>query len=1084
MQALWYEPCDPAILARVLAATDADPDARTLWSHALLAAASDARGQYRPPRDVKDTLATDVPFLDRITIARAAAVAELAELATKARRSAGPRTPGNPLICRFARSLAYDVARNAPPLLAEHGGPLDAACAPRPDAYVPIVNALKKLITDALASEQTGLAIETARCLHGLAAQSDFKDLKGPEAPDLSVLREQAADSLRRARERLAPAIGVPLTVEQLEAMGLDEQLRFTREHASFANPGVAVSPSGLYRIETVCGYLTLLNATRTIERHHARLVSLYGTDPFLGRPGLVRIVPEAEGLEAEGSPYWWAGGFQSGDLTVLRFNASHIASLGRGLTHKLTHRFDGAVYGGLPGWLAEGKAVWTGSAYGQMIETSFIPNHCEYGTIEATMLKGYGGQDKLEDLVAGTVEDYRDNYVAGYALYVYLSSWEENGKRLYADALRRFQEQYASKGRNPKGWFQTCFCDGADGRPKGMKEFAGRFAEFINGFYWLNRKPWVDRYTEKRVEEAPANHRLLFDYPTWQFSRNRAEPWFGQGQAAIAGDLLARVGNRHDAALAFVWGFEVDEWSTYRALRLADLLDKLGEERAAWVLRKETQVRVQRDDVPDAGRSPLLSSLPRLNTYLALLAEASEHHRDAGRPRTAAALAADHDHLADRLGLPRSPSRSAADAADAAALAPPFDAPPRYVGHLGWMEDELTGYEEHRTPNLWYDDGEGGVHIGREKPREKTGQLDRSAHQRDAFVRGREWLLPGRYRLRARIHFTTTFVRGGVMIGYTRRDRNVRFEFDAGDYMYSIGESEKAAELDSVGVSLHSMRDGESASFGQTVGGGVNFDHPSTSFELELVVDGPLVLAVVNGNVIGTYHTADGQPIEGFIGFAGSYGAYRVEAPTIERYDRAAALDVVDPRTIGLSLDADGPVHRRDLLNRPVRGIPLAPAGTIVVWVPGPTEEDEKGFENDEERRFEGRRRAHIAARSARSAHELLEKRQFNARLAMAIPRFLDAEDVAVVKAGLERHAPECVLLVHEKVRDLTQQEGEAVATEMPMILFVDPVGVLRAIGSYMPSTTTVPGELESWLQVFRGRIAFEATAEPDASR
>src|SRR5690606_29548560 len=121
----------------------------------------------------------------------------------------------------------------------------------------------------------------------------------------------------------------------------------------------------------------------------------LYGQDPFLDRPGTVRIVPEAEGLEAEGVPYWWAGGFQSGDLTVLRFSASNIPDLGRGLTHELTHRFDGATYPGLPAWLMEGKAVWTGGAYDAMTDEEFIANDANAGTMDQTMRKGYGGVDK-----------------------------------------------------------------------------------------------------------------------------------------------------------------------------------------------------------------------------------------------------------------------------------------------------------------------------------------------------------------------------------------------------------------------------------------------------------------------------------------------------------------------------------------------------------------------------------------------------------------------------------------------------------------------------------------------------------------
>ena len=45
-----------------------------------------------------------------------------------------------------------------------------------------------------------------------------------------------------------------------------------------------------------------------------------------------------------------------------MRFSIGTIEGLGHGLTHELTHRFDGALFPGQPTWLVEGKAVWTGA--------------------------------------------------------------------------------------------------------------------------------------------------------------------------------------------------------------------------------------------------------------------------------------------------------------------------------------------------------------------------------------------------------------------------------------------------------------------------------------------------------------------------------------------------------------------------------------------------------------------------------------------------------------------------------------------------------------------------------------------------
>ncbi len=383
-----------------------------------------------------------------------------------------------------------------------------------------------------------------------------------------------------------------------------------------------------------------------------------------------------------------------------------------------------------------------------------------------------------------------------------------------------------------------------------------------------------------------------------------------------------------------------------------------------------------------------------------------------------------------------------------------------------------MTGYEEFRVANLWYDSGDGGLHVGRAAPRDATGQLDRTAHQRHAFARGGEWLAPGRYRLRTRIHFTTTYVDGAVIVGWTRRDRNARFEFSAGDYMYSIGQKEAAAALDSIAASLHGIRDGESARTGQTLATGVHFAQPATSFALELLVDGPQVLAFVNGELLGTYHSADAQPVEGYVGFAASFGAFRAEAPTIEPLHRQALAGVIDERTIGLSLAATGPVERHDLINRTAAGIPLAMSGTVAVWIPGPTPEDLAALEDEEERAFERRRRAYIAARSARSAAELLWRDGFSTALALVLPDFLGADDLKVLAEQLRTEPPvECAILTHHKQADLTRHEGEMPVTDMPVILFVDPLGVLRALIPFMPGTTEIPGEIDYWLRIYRGR-------------
>jgi hypothetical protein len=61
------------------------------------------------------------------------------------------------------------------------------------------------------------------------------------------------------------------------------------------------------------------------------------------------------------------------------------------------------------------------------------------------------------------------------------------------------------------------------------------------------------------------------------------------------------------------------------------------------------------------------------------------------------------------------------------------------------------------------------------------------------------------------------------------------------------------------------------------------------------------------------------------------------------------------------------------------------------------------------------------------------------------------------------------CLRLVHHKESDLTDKEGEPIAGEM--ILFVDPVGVLRAMEPFMLGDQELPFKLTYWIHVYRGR-------------
>lgn len=1069
-QALWFSPHDTDVLQALVTASD-DPDMRALWLCRWIAAAANEKGQL--PREIAKVAEAEPELVDVIT-ARAAALDEVMREIKKVSKKRGDA--GNQVLERYLRSIAMELLRDAPNQWGPVRSQLNALLEPDPRAHVPVVTALTKVIREAQASGDTSGAIRAARILRGLAAQAGFKDLKGPKAPDMSAAQATADDALARARAKLDREQGAPLTVSELLSMMPEEARAFTQEHQDFDRPGVAISPNGLYRIETICGYDTLLGAAETIELHHARLVDWFGRDPFDGRQGTVRIVPEATGLEAEGAGYWWVGGFQSGDITTMRFNASNIASLGHGLTHELTHRFDGAIFPGMPAWLVEGRAVYTGAAYGAASDPSFSPSHCQFGTMESAMRKGYGGLDNLKKLLAGTIDDYRDNYSAGYALFVYLNTWDPRGNAIFHDRLRAYMEGMATR-KSPEKWFEASFCDGKAGRPKDLAAFAENFGTYLGDFYWQNRTQWALAYNRDRLstEGSP----VVYDAPTWGFRRNRAEPWFGEGQARLAGVLFAERRRNEEAAQAMVWSMSVDEWSTDHAELTASLFDALREKTAAWAIRQQNHLRRPRT-VSAPGPCPLLRSMPITTRALATYQKAVLAAKSSGKSRTSAALAADHDRLAALFGEPPiAPTwdTTGEDARSPKDLLPPFAGPPHYAGYLGFVEDDLTGYEEYRVKNLWYDDGEGSLHVGRAKPRDATGQMDARAHQRDAYARTEYWIPAGRHRITTRIHFTTSYVSGAMIVGHTRRDRNLRLHFNAGDYMFSIGNTDSAATLNAVNVSLSGVRDGEGGTLNQAPGRRVKFDHPVTSFRLEVLIDGPVAVAYVEGEPIGAYHTADGQPIEGHLGFAAGFGAYRAERPTIAPLLRPLAVHAIEPDSRGLTLHADGPDDPRRLLNRPTEGLPLSPAGTIALLIPEPREE--AGWEVEEgDDKFDRDFLISTAKRAAKNVSDLLWTRGFDLPLTIALPAMLTEEDRAKILSGLDEEAARrCSVIIHERRTPLSsddkyvENKDEEDLSALPTLVYIDPIGVLRGMMSFR-TTRELEGGIEPWMQVYRGRV------------
>ena len=679
------------VVALLLRACEHDADARLLWAHEWTEQHADASGKAAPKGEIKSLLPKDDPTAADTSAARARAVAALVKFARE-REAAGKASPADLVVAWWARRAAADLASVSPALAKS----LPEGFARRvtvPSRYhLPVLEALEQAMDAALGKGQVEDALRAARILRGLAVQAGFKDLQGEKPQGIDKFGAAAAKGQARARQLRPKQADEPWTLEALGELDDGHCDAFTREHSSFANPGVVLSPTGLYRIETDCGYETLLGVALTIEAHHKRLANWFGKDPFAGRPGTVRVVPEATGLESEGAPFWWAGGFQGGDVTTVRLSCGRIEDLGHVLTHELTHRFDGALHGGSPAWLMEGRAVWTGAAYGHSQEESFVAQHASFGTIEEAWRRGYGGKDGLLKLLAGTIDDYRDNYIAGYALFVYLNSWEAGGNRIYADRLKAFLKSGPKGEKEAAANFEKHFADGKEGRPAGIEAFAQAFNSFLGGFYWLKREEWTKRYTEA-VPQGPPDP-WIYDDPTWVWSRNRAEPTFGEGQAVLAGDLLARLDKKDAAARAYVWALAEDGPSPATESRLAALFTDLGKADAAWALRRHAAFPFG----PDGEPAPFKKSLGEVWTYAKALQEAVARCVAAGQNRAAVVLAAEHDRAAAWLGEPTLGLAFAAGAA----LLHPVHRPGKLLGRAGWIEDGLTDYERHRVKDLW----------------------------------------------------------------------------------------------------------------------------------------------------------------------------------------------------------------------------------------------------------------------------------------------------------------------------------------------------------------------------------------------
>lgn len=1017
--------------------------------------------------------------------ARVKLAGALVDLA-KEREGKGARAPEGLITAAWARRFALDLVQRTPVAEKAMARALKTSVSIPSGAHGPVLKALDRLAARSLAKGDIGTTIRAARIIHGLGVQADFKDLLGDRPSGMASWRAKGADILRRARERQEKQSEEPWTVEDLEWLSGEEGESFTRGHKSFAEPGVAVSPRGYYRIESDCGYETLLAVASTIEDHHVRLVDYFGEDPFVRdktkvlRQGTIRIVPDPNGLEAEGAPFFWAGGFQSGDTTVVRLAAGTVEGLGRTLTHELTHRFDGALHPGIPAWLAEGRAVWTGSAYGGITATEFVANYCSSIGMLNVLNRGLWRGPRLEGVLSGQPEEYRNNYTLGVALYVFLSTWFPGDETDMSDGTPIFLERlhdYENRGKHPskpKDVFEEFldqFCDGDGGRPDSLEDFETVFHEFLRGFIPRKLAPFTKRYVS--AVEGRGGRRWIYDEPTWTWDWVRAEPSFGQNQAREAGELLLETGAGADAIRAFVWARSVDGYD----LRTAKgLLEAIGSVKAPSRTQLEAlwAVHHERNAEPFTSRVNASVARRRLSEFPGKLKAVDQSLSDlravaaalsvAGARGAAQRVFGDYERVAAWAG------RTTESLTELNGIAP---IPRGESDELeGWIDESLTRLDDNRVRGLFFVEDDGTLLLGRKTARKGSGRFDRSGGGR-SFARANRWMMPGTYRIKTRVNFTTSHGSVIVVLGWKTRDRNLRLRLTAGDFDYAVGESEEEPEFDSVRWRFNGMRTREGGLGTSVTGGAIELEPAGASVALELVVTGPVVNAWIGGKFAGSYHSVDGAPIEGYLGFGTASGSAAVAPVIVTREDRRT-VEILD-----FERGTAPPFARLSNLSV-FFGDQMEPLtnGGLILWIPA--ESKSASFDPDSD---EAEAADRELARAERSAIQLLDRmarsgvaQPLIVALPLAYKDLLDRPRFEAEMLEASHEAGVAPRIIFHKIQADAPEEGEEPLDRFRSgdrgrrwIFFVDGSNVIRMSNTFTTARAISQDTLEHWLTVFR---------------
>ncbi len=1041
-----------------LAALDrADPELRALWAHAAALAGCDASGRVAKAQ-------VDLADASRVVVKRARAAKAAAAAAGRLKNAVHEPTR------QWLLGLSRTLTDGSSVLSTAHVGAFEKAAGNTAPDVDKLTSALAELMQSAYAAGDLETALEAARTMRGLAMQAG-QAKNAPALPTaaltaaLAMIRKVRADLRRaeeqRAKDAVAGAEPVVWTVESLESVPEDDVDAWSAKRTKWTAPGVALSPTELYRVETICGHATLLHITRDVEYHHARLIKWYGRDPFDGRRGLVRLSPDYRDFEGEGAPFWWAGGFQAGDVTTMIVRFASRDPLNGTLCHELTHRFDGAIFPGMPSWLSEGHAVYTarGSLYPEAEEVD--EDIIRWNDLGTTHQNGYATPKGLRDFITGRVDDYRHNYPGGYSLYTFLRRFrgfdgKQKDKPLFASRLPAYMASFRARSMvPPEKRLVGHFADGKDGRPDGFSAFADMWARFLRegGLVGRDKGTWVEAWDDADTEarEKAQRHRSrsadVFDRKTFQPGRTRHDPPdHGQEHARVAARLLTAGGKTAAALEAYHWALRADEATAEDFVAAAALAESAGREDVAWVSRLLAhRIDPPAHAVPEGELSGAASPAWRAaraaaDAYGVRAAAAHE----AGHLRLARALRAEQDAIVAWLGQARIADLTPEEATLVGGVSPrvPELRPERNLV-IGGLVEERWAPLDSEPGEPWYAPDGHSVELGRREPgKSQTGQV-RDGRERRIFVRTKDWL-SGTYSVRVRVRFLSLLTMSRIVIGQTHRDRGVEIHVNSGEWRRD--DDAKKRGLRSIQLNVTDLRpySGKTSPLSERVG----FSSPREVFEVVAHVTGPYVRVLINGKERVSFRRETGQPIEGHVGFGLQRGIVRFEEPVTRRH-RVLGPDRVSPAErfdapLDLSRESDFPWDT--IVGRRVVGLPRHARGTLLLWWPEDTP--------DELWELSEMNQKHVKCTA------WVERGGFPVSVRVAVPQ--DApEDIPVwaEQPFLRHHG-------HADVSDSVKRAGEEEDgggylwrgyPPIPVWLMLDERNVVRSAGPRAPTTRAV---------------------------